>query len=173
MASETTPLHSVREWIAAVNDPAGRFHDALVTICARDESQRAQAARMCVRALEAFGDAHGLERETLLIRSAGRVNILGTHIDHRGGSVNPVAINHLWLVASPRADDLVVARNVESGQFPDEQFRICDCLPAGARIADWDAWCHTEYDKRKGNRLDHVVELHPRRGPVSAARPHG
>jgi galactokinase len=40
---------------------------------------------MCVRALETFGSLGGWDRDVLVIRSAGRVNILGTHIDHRGG----------------------------------------------------------------------------------------
>jgi N-acetylgalactosamine kinase len=106
---------------------------------------------MCLRALRTFGDVHGPDREVLVIRTAGRVNVLGTHIDHRGGSVNPVAVNNLWLVAAPREDDLVAARNVESEQFPDEQFRIRQCLPAGARIEDWDSWCLAEFEKRKGD----------------------
>jgi len=104
---------------------------------------------MCARALRVFGDVHGPDREVLVIRTAGRVNILGTHIDHRGGSVNPVAVNHLWLIAAPREDDLVAARNVESSQFPDEQFRIRQCLPAGEQVEDWDSWCLAEIEKRK------------------------
>jgi N-acetylgalactosamine kinase len=57
----------------------------------------------------------------------------------------------MWLVAAPRDDDLVAARNVESDHFPREQFRIRECLPAGARVEDWDSWCLAEYDKRKGD----------------------
>ncbi len=106
---------------------------------------------MCARALRAFGEIHGPDREVLVIRTAGRVNVLGTHIDHRGGSVNPVAVNHLWLIVAPRQDDWVMARNVESSQFPDEQFQIRECLPAGTRIDDWDSWCLAEFEKRKGD----------------------
>ena len=152
MARQVTPLHPVRKWVAAAQDRGSEFNRTLRAICADAESEHVQATRMCTRALHAFGDACGMDRGVLVIRSAGRVNILGTHIDHRGGSVNPVAVNHLWLIASPRDDDLVVARNVESDQFPLEQFRISECLPAGARISDWDAWCHAEYDS-PGHRL--------------------
>jgi len=151
MASQPILLRPVRQWLAAAQDPAGGFNNTLLALCAGDKSQQAQAVQMCVRALQTFGNAYGVDREALVIRSAGRVNILGTHIDHRGGSVNPVAVNHLWLIVSPRDDDLVAARNVESEYFPNEQFRVRDCLPVGARIADWDAWCHAEYDKRKGD----------------------
>ncbi len=127
------------------------FNQALRRICAGRADLHEQAARMCVRALRTFGEIHGPDREVLVIRTAGRVNVLGTHIDHRGGSVNPVAVNHLWLIVAPRDDDLVAARNVESGQFPDEQFRIRQCLSAGTRVEDWDSWCLAEFEKRKGD----------------------
>jgi N-acetylgalactosamine kinase len=127
------------------------FNRALRRLCAGRTDLHEQAARMCVRALRTFGDIHGPDRAVLVVRTAGRVNVLGTHIDHRGGSVNPVAVDNLWLIVAPRDDDWVMARNVEPGQFPDEQFRIRQCLPAGMRIDDWDSWCLAEFEKRKGD----------------------
>ena len=144
-------MHPVRQWIMAVEAPDSGFNRALRRICAGRADLHEQAARMCVRALRTFGDVHGPDREVLVIRTAGRVNVLGTHIDHRGGSVNPVAVNHLWLIVAPRQDDWVMARNVESSQFPDEQFQISQCLPVGARVEDWDSWCLAELEKRKGD----------------------
>jgi N-acetylgalactosamine kinase len=119
--------------------------------CAGREPLRAEAAGMCARTLTAFGQVYGLDRAVLVTRSAGRVNVLGTHIDHRGGSVNPVAIRHMWLVAAPRRDDLVVAANVQSDRFAEEQFRIRECLPWGSKIDDWGSWCLTEFCKRRGD----------------------
>jgi galactokinase len=52
-------------------------------------------------------------------------------------------------VVEPCDDDRVLAKNVESNQFPDEQFHISGCLPAGEKIRDWDAWCHDEFEKRR------------------------
>ena len=151
MLSRGTVLHPVRQWIRAAEAPGSGFNRALLQICAGRADLREESARMCVRALRRFGEIHGPDRDVLVIRTAGRVNVLGTHVDHRGGSVNPVAVNHMWLVAALRDDDLVAACNVESNQFPDEQFRICECLPAGTRIDDWDAWCLAEFEKRKGD----------------------
>jgi N-acetylgalactosamine kinase len=144
-------LHPVRQWIRAVEAPDSGFNRALRCICAGRADLHEQAAGMCVRALRTFGNIHGPDREVLVIRTAGRVNVLGTHIDHRGGSVNPVAVNHLWLIVAPRQDDRVMAQNVESSQFPDEQFRISQCLSAETRIEDWDSWCLAEFEKRKGD----------------------
>jgi len=151
MARQGTLLHPVKDWLAVARDRDSEFGRTLWTICAGVQPQCDRAVAMGIRALQAFGDAHGMDREVLVIRASGRVNILGTHIDHRGGSVNPVGVDHLWLIASPRDDDLVAARNVESDQFPNEQFRIDACLPVGMKIQDWDAWCNAEYDKRKGD----------------------
>jgi len=55
----------------------------------------------------------------------------------------------MWLVVEPRDDDQVLVKNVEPSRFPDEQFRISGCLPAGEKIQDWDTWCHNEFEKRR------------------------
>ncbi len=151
MSEHKASRYSVREWVHAVADPASGFNRMLLALCARQEPLRQAAAGMCLRALEAFARIHGMDRDVLVIRSAGRVNILGTHIDHRGGSVNPIAVRHMWLVASPREDDLVVAGNVESDSFPEQKFRISECLPPGQKILDWDSWCYAELQKRNGD----------------------
>ena len=75
---------------------------------------------MCLQSLEAFAQSYGPNRSVIIARSTGRVNLLGTHVDHRGGSVNPIAIKQMWLIAEPRDDDLILVRNVESGRFADE-----------------------------------------------------
>jgi N-acetylgalactosamine kinase len=150
MCSYGISSRSVQEWMRAVAEPDSGFNRVLLAICAHRETLRRDAARMCLRTLEAFGRMHGMDRPVAVIRSAGRVNILGTHIDHRGGSVNPIAVNHMWLVAAPRADDWVVAANVESGPFPEQRFRIRACLP-GQKVRDWDSWCYAELQKRNGD----------------------
>ena len=152
-------LRYISEWINLVKDTNSAFHNRLGQIYGDNEDLKAEAAQMCLRCLEAFADRYGLnrppaclrqeDRGVIIVRSAGRVNLLGTHIDHRGGSVNPVCVKQMWLVVEPRDDDQVLAKNVESSQFPDEQFSISGCLPAGEKIQDWDAWCHDEFEERK------------------------
>lgn len=159
MAVEISGQRPVSDWIALIKRANSEFHDRLDQIYGDNENLKAEAARMCLRCLEAFTDRYGAnrppaylrqeDRKVIIIRSAGRVNLVGTHIDHRGGSVNPVCVKQMWLVVEPRDDDRVLAKNVESSQFPDEQFRISDCLPAGEKIRDWDAWCHDEFEERK------------------------
>ena len=151
MVLRLVSLHPVAEWLDAARDPGSEFNRTLRRICADREGLREDAAHMCTRALEAFARAYGVDAKAIVVRSSGRVNVLGTHIDHRGGTVNPVAINHMWLVAAPRDDDRVVAKNVESDSFREEAFRIGACLPHGQRIRDWHLWCHDEFEKRAGD----------------------
>ncbi len=149
MAVQNVEPRLVDNWIDLIEDANSEFHRRLDEIYGDNCDLKSEAARMCRRTLEAFADAYGPDRNVIVIRSTGRVNLVGTHIDHRGGSVNPIAIQHMWLVVEPRDDDLMMAKNVEPDAFGDEQFRISDCLPAGEKIQNWDAWCHDEYEKRR------------------------
>jgi len=149
MAVEISGRRPVGDWIALVKEANSTFHHKLGQIYGDNEDLKKEAAQMCLRSLEEFADRYGVSRSVLIVRSAGRVNLLGTHIDHRGGSVNPVCVKQMWLVVELRDDDRVLAKNGESSQFPDEQFCISDCLPAGEKIRDWDAWCHDEFEKRR------------------------
>jgi N-acetylgalactosamine kinase len=149
MTVEVSCRRSVSGWISLIKDANGAFHNRLDQIYGDSCALKNEAAQMCLRTLEAFADRYGPGRSVIIVRSTGRVNLAGTHIDHRGGSVNPIAVKHMWLAVEPRDDDLVLAKNVELSQFPDEEFRISHCLPAGRKIPDWDAWCHDEFEKRR------------------------
>jgi N-acetylgalactosamine kinase len=142
---------SLGDWIALIKEANSVFCTRLDQIYGDNKDLKAEAARMCLRSLEEFDSRYGADSSVIIVRSTGRVNVLGTHIDHRGGSVNPVCIKEMWLVVEPRDDDRVLLKNVDSEQFPDEQFRISDCLPTAEKIRDWDTWCYHEYEKRKNN----------------------
>jgi len=151
MPFEISGLRPVSSWIELIRDRNSDFVSKLHQIYGDNNDLKIEAVRMCLCSLGAFAERYGADRNVLIIRSAGRVNLLGTHIDHRGGSVNPVAVKHMWLVVEPRDDDLVLAKNFESNDFPDEQFSISRCLPAGEKIENWDAWCYDEFEKRRND----------------------
>ncbi len=149
MPFEISGLKSINNWIELIKNTSSTFHRKLHKIYGDNDDLKIEAADMCLRTLEEFAQRYTADRSVLLVRSTGRVNLLGTHIDHRGGSVNPITIKHMWLVVEPRNDDLVLAKNVESDDFPDEQFCIRQCLPTGRKIENWDTWCHDEYERRR------------------------
>jgi N-acetylgalactosamine kinase len=87
--------------------------------------------------LRAFMLRYGADRPVAIVRSPGRINLMGRHIDHQGGSVNVMAVNReIILVAAPRSDDVVTLANTEGARFPEEAFRISDLV---ANL-NWDDW---------------------------------
>ena len=89
------------------------------------------------KALVQFGNEFGYDRHAILVRSPGRINIMGRHIDWQGGRCNLMAVNQeVIVVVSPRGDDLIEVRNVDPEQFPNGSISI------GSLVSqlDWDNW---------------------------------
>ena len=79
------------------------------------------------RLLSAFIAKYG-DRPCILASAPGRVNLMGRHIEHRGGSTNMMAIEaRTTMVVAPREDDVVNISNLDPA-FPDASFRISDFL---------------------------------------------
>ncbi|MBA7476011.1 Galactokinase [subsurface metagenome] len=79
----------------------------------------------------------GPDEKVLLVRSPGRVNMLGRHVDHQGGNCNLMTIGYENLMAvHPRSDDQVWLYNLDKERFPERSFSI------GELVADlpWDDW---------------------------------
>ena len=77
------------------------------------------------------------EERILLVRSPGRVNLMGRHVDHQGGHCNLMTIGYETLmVVHPRNDDRMRIYNLDGMRFPERQFSI------GELIADlpWEDW---------------------------------
>jgi len=89
------------------------------------------------KALVAFINRYGARSQVAIVRSPGRINLMGRHIDHQGGTVNVMAVNReIILVAAPRTDDVVSLANTEGAQFSQETFRISDLVAS----LNWDDW---------------------------------
>ena len=67
--------------------------------------------------LKIFGDG-----EVNFLRVPARINLLGTHIEHRGGYVNYLTINkELYCISSKRDDTRIVAYNLDK-KYPPVEF---------------------------------------------------
>src|SRR5262249_185105 len=95
--------------------------------------QRRRAYRQTLlRFREAFGD-----QRVMIVRSPGRVNIMGRHIDWQGGNCNLMALHHgAILVAAPRDDDRIELRNVQPDRFPDASISLSQLVSQ----LNWDDW---------------------------------
>ena len=110
------------------------------------DDRRSQYRQTIARFVELFGP----DRPVAIVRSPGRLNVLGMHIDHRGGFVNPMALTQeVVLVFSPAADDLIDVENLNSA-FGRRTFRVADVKPPQP-LPDLDSW------------LDWTQGLHTRR----------
>lgn len=79
----------------------------------------------------------GPRKSAFIVRSPGRVNVMGRHVDHQGGNCNLMTIGfETLMVARPRDDDRVVLHNVDRQTFGDREFSI------GELVVDlpWDDW---------------------------------
>ena len=147
MPGEIRDSKSVTKWLELCDKPGGALYSLFEGIYGQGGPIVEKAVQTCRIALQLFAEAFGKERQVIVARSTGRINLFGMHIDHRGGPVNPIAINELFLVASPRDDDIVRVRNVEA-TYPEETFSIGECLPR-YKIDDWDSWCHDALEARR------------------------
>ena len=101
--------------------------------------------------LGAFMHRYGAERPVAIVRSPGRINLMGRHIDHQGGTVNVMAVNReIIMVAAPRTDDGVTLANTAEAQFAEENFRISDLVSN----LNWDDWQRVV----DGPRLQRLLE---------------
>lgn len=82
------------------------------------------------RILEAFVQRYG-DRKVAVARAPGRVNLMGRHIEHRGGGVNVFATgSDTVIVASPRDDDAVNIADIDPS-YPAVGFKIGETLSLG------------------------------------------
>ena len=133
-------LRAVREWIElfpADGPVLPQVAQALATNYGDDPAllrERHQAYR---ETLLRFQQEFGEGRQAIVVRSPGRINIMGRHIDYQGGRCNLMAVNQeVIMVVSPRDDDRIEVRNVRSDLFPDASISL------GRLVSqlNWDDW---------------------------------
>ena len=132
-------FRSVRAWLElfpAEGGPLPQVAAALADQYGSDPdllAERHQAYRETLwRFLQEFGD-----RPAIIVRSPGRINIMGRHIDYQGGCCNLMAVNQeVLMVVSPRDDDRIEVRNVRPDLFPAASISL------GRLVSqlNWDDW---------------------------------
>lgn len=89
----------------------------------REEAKRRYSS-LLHRFIERYGD-----KKVVITRSPGRVNLMGRHIDHRGGGINVMAIDKdTVFVSAPRDDDDVITISNTDESYPDCNFTVSQLL---------------------------------------------
>ncbi|MCD6335565.1 MAG: galactokinase, partial [Candidatus Latescibacteria bacterium] len=127
----------VSAWLHQLERPDAEIRERIAHIFGSDPALIQSRVAQYRTALEAFGKAYGMDRDVVVVRAPARINLMGVHIEHRGGWVNYMAISReIVLVAERRDDDEVVLRNVDDISYPPRAFRIKEELPPDQR-GDW------------------------------------
>jgi N-acetylgalactosamine kinase len=130
-------LKTAGEWAKVIDSDRPGWNRFLRGCYGRDDALIAARKRAMAELVEGFIRRFGPERKMILCRAPGRVNLMGRHIDHRGGQVNVMATSQeILMAAAPREDDAVSLANLDEKLFPDRQFRIRDLL----RETSWADW---------------------------------
>jgi galactokinase len=140
---------SVEQYLALTTAAASGEKNAFLdrAVARHGSRDRAvDAARRFAALLEPFAKRHGPNRRVWLYESPGRANLMGMHVDHRGGIVNPVATaERVRAVCARRDDDLIRAQSL-SGGFGEGEFSIAQRLPPGPleSLSAWLDWTESE-----------------------------
>lgn len=134
---DASKLRPARQWLRLLQDEWGKLLPSLRKIYGNDSLLLEDRRRNLTELVAGFIKRHGAERPMVVVRAPGRVNLMGRHVDHRGGYVNVLAISReVLLAAAPRQDDLVTLNNLDPRAFPARKFHIFDLL----RDTNWAGW---------------------------------
>ena len=101
----------------------------------KSKSEKAKSAVNLLSLLSAFEEKYG-DRPCIIASAPGRINLMGRHIEHRGGSTNYMATNHrMTFVVAPREDGIVHIANLDPA-YPEAEFRI-EVKSLGEGTAAW------------------------------------
>lgn len=90
-----------------------------------------------LQALTYYSTRYNMHDKVFIVRSPGRLNLMGRHIDHRGGRTNVVAISEeIVFICSPREDDVIELSNTDEEQFEPASFSIAEQI-GDLEWSDW------------------------------------
>ena len=128
---------TVRQWLGKIEDRRPSLSRWLTRIYGRHEDLHAQKCRDLAKVLVCYGKQFGLDEKVCIVRAPGRINLMGRHVDHRGGLTNFLAIDRETIaVVGLREDNEVVAVNTQPRKFKPVRFNVSELI---GRFA-WSDW---------------------------------
>lgn len=117
------------QWIEKIEKGSPAFTRWLTQIYGVHPDLHQSKTRDFLRVLRCYGKRFGFDEKVCIIRAPGRINLMGRHVDHRGGYNNFLAIHRETIVAAGRRhDDQVAAVNVQPKAFAPVTFSIGDLI---------------------------------------------
>ena len=128
---------TVAEWMSKIESSSGSLGRWLKNIYGDAAAVHEEKRKELLKVLKCYGKRFGLDEKVVIVRAPGRINLMGRHVDHRGGYGNFLALHRETIaVVGQREDDNVVAVNTQPKQFKSQQFSIAELI---GRFA-WSDW---------------------------------
>ncbi len=136
---------SVQEWMEKIKRPGPALKRQFTRIYGHQEDLHEEKRKKLLKVLACYGRRFGFQEKVVIVRAPGRINLMGRHVDHRGGYNNFLAIHRETLaVAGLRDDEGVVAVNVEPRKFQTVEFNISELIGRFA-WSDWVNFVNSEW----------------------------
>ncbi len=134
---KTRQYATVDTWIDKIEKNTPALRRWLLSIYGDHPDLHTEKRKELTRVLKCYGKRFGFDDKVVIVRAPGRINLMGRHVDHRGGYNNFLALHRETIaVAGLRDDDQVHAVSTNPRQFPAQQFSIGHLLGRFA-FADW------------------------------------
>ena len=128
---------TVRQWLAKIEDDKPSMRRWLRRIYGDSPELHRQKSRDLAKVLKCYGKRFGLDEPVCIVRAPGQLNLMGRHVDHRGGWTNFLAIDRETIaVAGVRDDNDVVAVNTDRKHFKPVEFNVSETIGQFA----WSEW---------------------------------
>ena len=133
----TSQYATVKEWLARIDPSYPDMRRWLRRIYGQHDDLHKAKCKDLSKVLRCYGRKFGMEERVCIVRAPGRINLMGRHVDHRGGWTNFLAIaQETIVVAGLRDDDMVQAVSAEPKKFSPVSFRVSELM---GRFA-WSDW---------------------------------
>ena len=120
---------SVTRWIEMIRQDAPSYQRWLTQIYGQHPDLHRSKSKDLLRVLRCYGKRFGFDQKVCIVRAPGRINLMGRHVDHRGGYNNFLAIHRETIaVAGRRNDDQVIAVNAQPQAFSPVSFSMSDLI---------------------------------------------
>ncbi len=136
-ALKRTQYGSVKQWIEKIQRKTPALEKWIRRIYGAHEDLHRQKSRDLLDVLHCYGKQYGYDQNVCIVRAPGRLNLMGRHVDHRGGFANFLAFDRETIaVAGLRDDDNVLAVSTEPKMYKPVEFNIAGLI-GGFAWSDW------------------------------------
>lgn len=151
--NEFRPLSAWRSDIDEIMNgktPSDGLLNQFMQIYSRDPEDIKKHLELYLPLLDYAAGKIGSDDIVGIVRSPGRLNVMGRHVDHQGGNCNLMTIGYETLMAvHPRGDDTVRLFHVDEENFDSTEFSIGDLVGD----LPWDDWLSLVNSEKLANLI--------------------